>query len=134
CGKTFASQGNFERHVSSRHSDERPFSCGVCDKAFKTKQHLVQHSVVHREVVPYVCEVCGRGFTFAAAMREHQARMHSGVTPFDCGVCGKGFCSKIVRDAHMKVHDLRKQHFCEDCGEYFVTMSSLKTHKKKHRN
>ena len=42
CGVKFSRRWNLERH-SLRHVGFKPFECGVCDRPYKRKDHLMRH-------------------------------------------------------------------------------------------
>ncbi|VEN37968.1 unnamed protein product [Callosobruchus maculatus] len=52
---------------------------------------------------PYVCNVCGRGFTVNTILLRHM-RVHSGERPYVCVICGKAFSQSSTLNTHMKVH------------------------------
>lgn len=52
---------------------------------------------------PYVCSVCGRGFTVNTILLRHM-RVHSGERPYVCVTCGKAFSQSSTLNTHMKVH------------------------------
>lgn len=51
---------------------------------------------------PYVCNVCGRGFTVNTILLRHM-RVHSGERPYVCVTCGKAFSQSSTLNTHMKV-------------------------------
>ena len=69
---------------------------------------LQQHSVIHTDTKPFVCEVCGRGFRFKSNMFEHRT-VHTGYTPHLCPFCGKQFRLKGNMKKHMRVHVTNKE-------------------------
>lgn len=64
CGKAFRDVYHLNRHKLS-HSDEKPFECPICQQRFKRKDRMTYHVRSHDGGVhkPYVCSVCGKGFS-----------------------------------------------------------------------
>lgn len=55
CNRSFTWASDFVR-CHQPHIGERPYQCGVCQKAFKRYQHLAMHQRVHeRQKRPYPC-------------------------------------------------------------------------------
>ena len=51
----------------------RPHVCEVCDKAFKLKHHLVEHSRLHSGEKPYRCDSCGKRFRHSGSYSQHMS-------------------------------------------------------------
>ncbi|KAH3691433.1 hypothetical protein DPMN_194197 [Dreissena polymorpha] len=49
----------------------RPFKCEICDKAFKLKHHLLEHSRLHSGERPYECSLCGKKFRHSGSYSQH---------------------------------------------------------------
>lgn len=64
CGKAFRDVYHLNRHRLS-HSDEKPFSCPICQQRFKRKDRMSHHVRSHQGGVekPYVCPHCGKAFS-----------------------------------------------------------------------
>ncbi|NXD66320.1 Z324A protein, partial [Eolophus roseicapillus] len=55
CNQSFTWASDFVR-CHQPHIGERPYQCGVCQKAFKRYQHLTMHQRIHeRQSRPYPC-------------------------------------------------------------------------------
>ena len=49
------------------------------------------------------CPICGKISAFPANLRKHM-RVHTGDKPFICSVCGRGFSQKGSLKGHMVTH------------------------------
>lgn len=61
CGK-WLQPYRLKIHLVS-HTDERPYMCDQCPKAYKYQGHLESHKLGHGDVKPFYCEKCGKGYT-----------------------------------------------------------------------
>jgi len=96
------------------HADERNYECKLCGKAFKQRQGLRTHQVIHAAVRPYICEYCGKAFTQHGALLRH-TRTHTSARPYACRLCPSAFNDYSILRRHMmgvhKMHDaLELQH------------------------
>ena len=70
CGKTMKqSHKSIMLYHIRLHKDVRPFKCEKCSKSFISDNALKKHSLTHSK--PYVCQVCGMGFSRRYLLTEH---------------------------------------------------------------
>ncbi|KAB7502440.1 Zinc finger protein [Armadillidium nasatum] len=62
CGKTFAFQQSYHKHVFY-HTDEKPHICPHCNRAFKEMSTLHNHVRIHTGEKPFACSTCGMVIT-----------------------------------------------------------------------
>ncbi|XP_056634937.1 zinc finger protein 585B [Diorhabda sublineata] len=68
------------------HSDDKNFSCDLCDYKGKTKSLLAKHMKIHREIRKFQCKHCSFTTRNTQHLRRH-IRIHTGAKPFSCPHC-----------------------------------------------
>ncbi|EIN11573.1 hypothetical protein PUNSTDRAFT_124864 [Punctularia strigosozonata HHB-11173 SS5] len=73
CQQTFTTRTNCEDHMRA-HSNQRPFKCDDCEKAFARKHELKRHQrTIHSTERPYQCDICGAGYARSDQRTRHMA-------------------------------------------------------------
>ncbi|XP_024622482.1 zinc finger and BTB domain-containing protein 40 [Neophocaena asiaeorientalis asiaeorientalis] len=113
CGKIFSAPSMLERHMVT-HVGGKPFSCGICNKAYQQLSGLWYHNRTHHPDV------------FAA--QNHRSSKFSSL---QCSSCDKTFPNTIEHKKHIKAeHADMKFHECGQCKELFPTPALLQVHIK----
>ncbi|XP_057640751.1 zinc finger and BTB domain-containing protein 40 isoform X1 [Chionomys nivalis] len=113
CGKIFSAPSMLERHMVT-HVGGKPFSCGICNKAYQQLSGLWYHNRTHHPDV------------FAA--QNHRSPKFSSL---QCSSCDKTFPNTIEHKKHVKAeHADLKFHECDQCKELFPTPALLQVHIK----
>ncbi|RZC32447.1 hypothetical protein BDFB_001481 [Asbolus verrucosus] len=136
CGKTFSNAISKEVHLEMMHTEHFDatldgFVCKMCDATAATKTLILRHfNSKHRQVIPTLCDVCGKCFSTPKQLKRH-AVVHFHDKPHACQTCGKSFKNRDALNGHMSTHDDFK-YVCEECGKEFKKQFSLQEHLKKH--
>ena len=126
--KMYPSPSHLQEHMC-KHTGERPFQCGVCDKAFSSKHTLKQHLVTHAPP-QFNCNVCDKQFYYKQHLVNHLLN-HTGMGKYKCDICNKLYNHIGNYKAHVLSHTDEKPHVCEVCGEAYKHGSSLQNHISK---
>lgn len=130
CGLQYDKKPSLKIHIVQKHLNVLPFVCQACGKRTSTLAHLRSHEKVHdKDRKTLVCH-CGAKFRTELGHRLHM-RVHSGVKPYKCAQCEDSFISASRRLDHMKRrHKSTKDmaHGCEQCPARFIRPWELKKH------
>jgi len=143
------------------HFDERPFQCKQCNKSFRKKSQLTEHTNSIHSVEKsnsnnqYSCQTCDKTFESKASLQTHEKTVHK-KTESLCSVCGlyqkKCSCNKsefeeripcpvcskkiVARNMSSHLHYHRQSslrpYICQECSQTFTHASSLKRHALLH--
>ncbi|XP_075973920.1 uncharacterized protein LOC142975116 [Anticarsia gemmatalis] len=90
------------------HTGIRTLACPQCPATFLNSSNLASHRRRHMPPA-YHCHVCGRGFKFKEALRNHLATQHSTAKPHICNSCGKAFKTrKMICRHEIRIHNRPK--------------------------
>lgn len=78
--------------------------CDLCGHTFYDRYGLNMHKRCHSGHRPFVCPVCGHGFSQQSNMERHVKAKHEKVRPFQCNICSKMFAYSYVLSEHHKTH------------------------------
>ena len=82
---------------------ETPYSCNLCGKTFAFQQSFHKHMLYHTDEKPYTCtwKDCGKAFKELSTLQNHE-RIHSGERPFVCETCNKSFRQRVSYLVHRR--------------------------------
>ena len=136
CSLMFKQAGHLRDHAR-RHHDEPGRSlcmrCPICDKVLSCKSALKTHMLIHEDIRPYQCDLCGRAFRQRGHLKDHlETHNTERKKPFICDICGHGFVSAAVLHNHHLTHTGQKPFECGICGRCFRQRGHLKDHMVTH--
>ena len=102
CGYQHHKLPKMREHIEVKHYNNS-YKCPVpgCNTLFSQKMSLQNHvKRVHRDERNYPCDICGKEFKNAGALRDHKM-IHSGIRPYKCVKCGHGFIQITPWRKHM---------------------------------
>jgi uncharacterized Zn-finger protein len=133
CGKQFRTSALLNRHVRDVHEGIKEHPCDFCGRKFANKRAVVEHRRVHTGERPCVCHLCGKAFKTKASLYVHNL-FHTDVFPHHCTHCNKAFRRRHQLNIHLLLHTGEKPHCCQICGKCFRLRKSLKRHVLTHSN
>ncbi|XP_059204535.1 gastrula zinc finger protein XlCGF57.1-like [Centropristis striata] len=130
CEKRFAKKTNLTRHTRY-HTGEKPFSCSICDKRFVRKTQLNHHMMTHTKEKPFSCSICDKRFVRKSQLNPHMMT-HTKEKPFRCSLCSKGFTGSGDLVRHMRIHTGEKPYSCSVCSKSFTERGNREIHMRIH--
>lgn len=140
CGRSFENRNCYVHHqrqcqTEPTHPESSEYICDHCGNSYTKKPSLRIHIIQkHLNVLPYVCETCGKRTSTIAHLRSHE-KVHTLVRKtFQCH-CGAKMRTELGYQLHLRIHTGERPYECKDCGDKFLSASRRLDHiKRRHRS
>ncbi|KAL1517997.1 hypothetical protein ABEB36_001687 [Hypothenemus hampei] len=141
CKKPMASLNRAKTHTRNCHLNSINVTCFICDKRFRSRKILLEHSSEAHFVKlrprnskeKFKCRKCGKLLSSQGSLSYHMSK-HLGKR-YSCDKCDKRFYTKNQARSHKQVHNPEKTvTVCPVCGKGFHYRTALHYHLKIHRN
>ncbi|XP_037088040.1 zinc finger protein 570-like [Pollicipes pollicipes] len=132
CGKEGKTKNHVFYHISIKHKALEGYKCQACGKSFFTEAALRVHDRTHTGERPFGCEYCLRRFRQQADLTSHVMSIHTRQRPFRCRFCTKSFSRKYSMTVHMRCHTNERNYKCPVCKKGFRASTYLTGHMKIH--
>ena len=135
CEKIFKSKYKLKEHTRKRHpKNTLNFTCEYCGKIFNSNEYLKAHMYVHKNMA-FTCSECDYKTKYPSNLTCHKRTKHSGIKYY-CVICTYVTDRKERLKQHIDVKHSGNRHSCDfnQCL-YKGTSSALYQHKKiKHKS
>lgn len=128
CEKRFLALSGLMAHLDV-HTDETPYPCDQCDKAFKNITRLRIHQETHSEQ-KWICPICGLALSSSHTYNKHKF-VHVEERRYKCPVCPKDFKKQTALKEHLISHTGMRPYSCPFCDKTFINGSGARLHKVK---
>ncbi|CAG4939118.1 unnamed protein product [Parnassius apollo] len=128
CNKKFSHQVLLNEH-EKEHIVTGKYQCTVCEMSYDCRSNFARHIKSHLKIKDFICQHCGKEFLRLNSMRRHVQICHGGET-IQCPVCKKNLKGHLTE--HLRTHEKKRPHKCQDCGQRFTQSTQLNVHRRSH--
>jgi len=118
------------KSLISKMKPSKIYSCEICKKYYKNRQHLYRHKISCQKKVSFHCELCKKLFTRKDSLKHEKTCIGKvDVVEKSCKICNKEFPFAWNLNRHMiQKHTKKEINKCNNCGKAYTRKSLLKLH------
>jgi len=137
-----------QKRSRAKSNRKTSYPCRQCGQKLGSRHGFYYHKKRHLGLTDHICDLCGKGFITAAALKGH-LRIHTGEKPYECHICLFRMQYREQLRNHWNRHKMNgtwvekeikqtgeakeKIRFpCGQCGKQLSTRVALKNHEKRH--
>ena len=102
CFRCFNDIGQFQSHLTKKHTAGGPLNCKMCDKTFAVDKWVNKHYLKYH-YFEYKCKQCSQLFSTKKILRNHM-NIHFDNEAFECSRCLKPYGSKSGLIRHSRIY------------------------------
>nr|XP_043890897.1 zinc finger protein ZFAT-like isoform X2 [Solea senegalensis] len=118
---------DFQQHIWA-HQGLKPYVCGVCDYAGRSRSNLKTHMNRHNTEKRHLCDLCGKKFKSKVTLKSHRQSHTNEGKRFHCSECDFTSVSNPYLVRHMEQHAAFKPFRCAHCHYSCNLAGPLKRH------
>ena len=133
CAYSTATKDRLKIHLTTVHSQLKPYLCDQCDFKTATKGSLLAHIQCRHEGVRHPCDRCQFQATTPSALYRHVKAKHEGVR-YPCDQCDYRASSKALLKNHIAIKHDGITFPCGHCPHQASCAKNLAKHIKSKHN
>ncbi|RZF44924.1 hypothetical protein LSTR_LSTR014632 [Laodelphax striatellus] len=110
CKRDLKTETRLRWHEAQHAGEKKPFDCDVCGCRFARLAYYKVHMMKHTGERPYTCSVCQKGFRTQHTLQQHTAHVHMDMYSHKCDDCGQLFKQRNALTAHKIIHTGKNFH------------------------
>ncbi|KAH9635366.1 hypothetical protein HF086_000216 [Spodoptera exigua] len=141
CRHKLLSLMSLHFHYRKIHLGKAGGYCAQCNKEFHGLTFWKRHERKKHSAPKYICDICGKGYSFKYSIKDHMINSHLGIKQHICDICGncfktkkylKAFTNSNALTMHMVTHSDERPFSCDICGASYKYKSHAKVHMLRH--
>lgn len=137
--KKFSKEMESVSVINSSGALKRVYRCKLCGHLTNRSNNLKRHIQIHKRVLPYTCENCGKKYLRKPDGKEFANKIEIVLDYtlgqrkklYRCKICGHSSNRSNNLKKHLVTHESLQNFICENCGEKCREIESSNYHVKE---